>query len=69
MNNSGKVGVGKVCQNDLAFRMNAKSRKVLQECFVGIIITKLKKERGRIRRRRGTEMKREINRKMLKKGQ
>ena len=46
MNDSGKVGVGEVRQNDLAFRMNATSRKVLRECLVGIIITKPKRERG-----------------------
>ena len=32
MNDIGKVGVDEVCQNDLAFRMNAASRKVLREC-------------------------------------
>ena len=58
MNDSGKVNVGEVCQYDLAFRMNTSSRKVLRECHVGIIITKSKKERDRIRRRRGTGMKR-----------
>ena len=44
MNDIKKVGVDEVCQNDLAFRMNAASRKVLQECLVGIIITELKRE-------------------------
>ena len=39
MNDRGKVGVGKVRQYDLAFRMNASSRKVLRECLKGIIIT------------------------------
>ena len=58
VNDSGKVGVGEVCQNDLVFRMNVASRKVLWECLVGINITESKRERGKIRRRRGTEMKR-----------
>ena len=53
----GKVSVGKVRQYDLAFRMNASFRKVLWECLVGIIITEPKKERGRIKRWRGTGMK------------
>ena len=39
----GKVNVGKVRQYDLTFRMNASSRKVLQECLVGIIITEPKR--------------------------
>ena len=39
MNDRGKVGVGKVQQNDLAFRMNASSREVLRKCLKGIIIT------------------------------
>ena len=39
MNDNGKVDVGKVQQNDLAFQMNTSSRKVLQECLKGIIIT------------------------------
>ena len=58
VNDSGKVSVGKVLQNDLAFRMNAASRKVLWECPVGIIITELKREKSRIRRWRDTRMKR-----------
>ena len=52
----GKVSVGKVQQYDLEFRINALSRKVLRECLVGIIIMEPKRERGRIRRRRGTRM-------------
>ena len=51
MNDSGKVSVGKVRQNDLAFRMNALSRKVLQERLTGILITELDM-RSRIKRRR-----------------
>ena len=62
VNDRGKVSVGKVRQYDLAFRMNALSRKVLRECLIDIIITKPKRERGRIRRRRGTGMKRVLGR-------
>ena len=51
MNDSGKVSVSEVCQNDLAFRMNTSSRKVFQECLVGIIITESKRERERERER------------------
>ena len=46
MNDIGKVDVGKVCQNDLVFGMNAVSRKVFRECLVGIIITEPKRKRG-----------------------
>ena len=52
------VGAGEVRQNDLAFKMNAASRKILRGCLVGIIITEPKRERGKIRRQRGIEMKR-----------
>ena len=45
MNDSGKVSVGEVRQNDLAFRMNTSSRKVLREFLMGIIITEPKRER------------------------
>ena len=41
VNDRRKVGVGKVCQNDLAFRMNASSREVLQKWLKGIIIMEL----------------------------
>ena len=58
MNDRGKVGVGKVRQNDLAFRMNASSREVLRKCLKGIIITELNIKRWRIRRRKSTKMKR-----------
>ena len=57
VNDSGKVGVDEVRQNELAFRMNAVSRNVFRECLVGIIIMEPKRERSRIRRRRGTETK------------
>ena len=48
---------GKVQQNDLAFRMNATSRKVLWKCLKGIIITELNMRKCRIRRRRSIGMK------------
>ena len=38
MNDRGKVDVGKVRQNDLAFRMNASSREVLREVLSGLLI-------------------------------
>ena len=58
MNDRGKVGVSKVQQNDLVFRMNASSREVLQKCLKGIIITKPNIRRWRIRRWRSTRTKR-----------
>ena len=58
VNDSGKVGVSKMTQDDLAFWMNALSGKVFRKCLVGIIITKTKRERCMIRRGRGTGMKR-----------
>ena len=58
VNDKGKVNVGKVQQNDLAFRMNAKSREVLRECLKGIIITEPNNRRRRINRWRSTETKR-----------
>ena len=58
MNDRGKVSVGKVRQNDLAFRMNASSREVLQKCLKGIIITELDVRRRRISRWRSTGTKR-----------
>ena len=48
MNDKGKVSVGKVRQNDLAFRMNASSREVLRKCLKGIIITEPDVRRRRI---------------------
>ena len=39
VNDRGKVGVSKIWQDDLAFRMNSSSRKVLKKCLKGIIIT------------------------------
>ena len=58
VNDRGKVGICKICQDDLAFRMNALSRKVLQKCFKGIIITKPNMRQSRIKGRRSTGMKR-----------
>ena len=58
MNDRGKVGVGKVQQNDLAFQMNAMSREVLRKCLKGIIITELDMRRWGIRRWRSTGTKR-----------
>ena len=58
VNDSGKVGVSKMTQDDSAFRMNALSRKVFCKCLVGNIITKMERERCMIRRGRGTGMKR-----------
>ena len=58
VNDSGKVSVSEVHQYDLAFQMNTSSRKVLRECLVGIIVMEPKRKRGRIRRWRGTGMKR-----------
>ena len=58
VNNRGKVGVDKVRQNDLAFRMNALSREVLRKCLKGIIIMESNVRRWRTRRWRSTETKR-----------
>ena len=58
VNDRGKVNVGKVQQNDLAFRMNASSREVLWKCLKGIIITEPDVRRWRINRRRSTGTKR-----------
>ena len=58
VNDSGKVNVSKMTQNGSAFQMNASSGKVPRKCLVGIIITEPERERGMIRRGRGTEMKR-----------
>ena len=58
VNDRGNVGVGKVRQNDLAFRMNASSREVLRKCLKGIIIMEPNVRRWRIRRQRSTGTKR-----------
>ena len=39
MNDSGKVSVREVRQDDLAFRMNASLGKVLKEVQFGLLIT------------------------------
>ena len=57
MNDKGKVGVGKVQQKDLVFRMNASFREVLRKCLKGIIIMEPNVRRWRIRRWRSTETK------------
>ena len=52
VNDSGKVGISKMTQDDLAFKMNASSGKVFRKCLIGIIITEMEKERCIIRRGR-----------------
>ena len=44
VNDSWKVGVSKMTQDDSTFRMNASSRKVFRKCLVGIIITEMERE-------------------------
>ena len=58
VNDSRKVGVRKMTQNDLASRMNASSGDVLLKCLMGIIITEPKRERCMIKKGKGTGMKR-----------
>ena len=58
VNDSGKVGVSKMTQNDSVLQMNASSGKVLRKCLVGIIITEPERERCMIKRGRGTKTKR-----------
>ena len=58
VNDSGKVDVSKMTQDDLAFRMNASSRKVFRKCHMGIIVTETKREGCMIKKGRGTGMKR-----------
>ena len=52
VNDSGKVGVSKMTQDDLIFRMNASSRKVFRKCLMGIIIMEMERERCIIKRGR-----------------
>ena len=52
VNDSGKVNVGEVLQNDSVFRMNTSSRKVLREVLSSILITELNVRRSRIKWRR-----------------
>ena len=54
VNDRGKVSVGKVQKNYLAFQMNASSREVLRKCLKGIIIMEPNIRRWRIRRQRST---------------
>ena len=58
VNDSGKVGVSKITQNDSAFQMNASLGKVFCKCLVGIIITEMERKGCVIRRGRGIGMKR-----------
>ena len=58
VNDSGKVGVNKMTQDDSAFLMNASSKNVFRKCLMGIIITETEREGCIIRRGRGTGMKR-----------
>ena len=58
VNDSGKVGVSKMTQDDSTFQMNASSGKVFRKCLVGIIITETERERCMIKRGRGTRLKR-----------
>ena len=51
VNDSGKVSIGKIRKDDLAFRMNVASRKVLRKVHTGFIITEPNMRRRRIRRR------------------
>ena len=44
VNDSGKVSVSKMTQDDSMFRMNASSRKVFRKCLMGIIITEMERE-------------------------
>ena len=41
MNDSGKIDVSKMTQDDSAFPMNASSRKFFHKCLVGIIVTEI----------------------------
>ena len=52
LNDGGERSVSKVQQNDLAFRMNNTSLKVLREVFLGLLIMKSNVKRGKSRRKR-----------------
>ena len=58
VNDSGKVSVSKMTQDDSAFRMNASLRKVFSNFFMGIIITETEREGCIIRRGRSIWIKR-----------
>ena len=51
IDDSGKVGVREVRQDDLAFKMNASSRKVLKEVWFCLLITKPDRERSSVSRK------------------
>ena len=50
VDDTGKVSVGEIRQDDLAFRMNTSSRKVLKEVWFGLLITEPDMGWCRIRR-------------------
>ena len=52
LNDGGERSVSKVQQNDLAFRMNNTSLKVLREVLSGLLIMKSNVKRGKSRRKR-----------------
>ena len=58
VNDSGKVGVSKMTQDNSAFQMNASSRNFFCKCLVGIIVTETEREGCIISRGKGTGMKR-----------
>ena len=49
VDDNGKCNVKEIRQNDLAFRMNASSREILQEVLTGSLIMELNRRRCRIR--------------------
>ena len=51
VDDSGKIGVREVWQDDLVYRMNASSRKVLKEVWFGLLITKPNRERSSVSRK------------------
>ena len=62
VNDSGKVNVGEVRQNDSAFQMNTSSRKVFREVLSGILIMEPNMRMSRIRRRQCPGTKRVLGR-------
>ena len=65
VNDSGKVSVSEVRQNDSMFRLNTSSRKVLWEFLSGILITEPNVRRSRIRRRQCPRMQKVLGRSWL----
>ena len=57
VNDSGKISIGEVRKNDLAFQMNATSRKVFRKVLTGFIITELNVKGGKVKGRRCPRMK------------